>query len=310
MSSEPLISAHEPPQAGSFLGRLTAILEVLLAFSLVHLAYRSFKHFTKLGRLEEAAGLNFSPGTAMILFTVGMLLVSRRSFERYGLSLKGWKYNLNIGLLWAVLIVLAAGVVVESGLVQFDPLHPPDLNRAAVFSLGEVIVTVVLIVFLLRERSWVRHIPPFVSLVILLGLVSLPVALAILFHRSALTALLRVLWLFFGAGFGEEIFFRGYIQSRVNQSFGRPWHILGLQFGVGLILSSLLFGFIHALNTVDYFSGRLEFAWLWWGTNFVTGLFFGCLRERTESILPGAIIHGLQDVLAEVPGLLAQAPGN
>jgi uncharacterized protein len=116
--------------------------------------------------------------------------------------------------------------------------------------------------------------------------------------------LLRVLWLFLGAGFGEEVFFRGYIQSRVNQAFGRPWRILGLQFGVGLIVSSLLFGLIHALNTVDYFSRRFEFAWLWWGTNFVSGLFFGCLREKTGSILPGAIIHGIEDVMAETPGLL------
>jgi membrane protease YdiL (CAAX protease family) len=116
--------------------------------------------------------------------------------------------------------------------------------------------------------------------------------------------LLRVLWLLFGAGLGEEVFFRGYIQSRLNGSFGRPWRVLGLQFGAGLIVSSLLFGFIHALNTVDYFSGRFEFAWLWWGTNFFAGLFFGCLRERTGGVLPGAITHGVQDVLAEVPGLL------
>jgi len=297
----------DPPEhtrPSSVIECAAALIEVVLAFSFVHLSYRSFKHFTELGRQEGAAGLNFSPGTVMILFTVAVLLVSRRSFEEYGLTLKGWRYNLNVGLLWGVLIVLAAGVVVQFGLVYFDPLHPPDLTRAAVFSSGEVILTLLLVVFLMRERSLVRRVPPFASLLVLVGLVSLPVVLAILFHRGGLNMLLRVLWLFFGAGFGEEIFFRGYIQSRVNQSFGRPWGVLRLQFGVGLIVSSLLFGFIHALNTVDYFNGRFEFAWLWLGTNFVTGLFFGCLRERTGSVLPGAIIHGVQDVLAEVPGLL------
>ena len=116
--------------------------------------------------------------------------------------------------------------------------------------------------------------------------------------------LLRVLWLVLGAGCGEEVFFRGYVQSRLNQSFGRPWRVLRLRFGVGLVVSSLLFGFIHALNTVDYFSGRFEFAWLWWGTNFCAGLFFGCLREGTGSVLPGVVVHSVQDVLAEVPGLL------
>src|SRR5580704_7965044 len=136
MTTEPTLCS-EPPhhaQPGSVIGCAAALIEVVLAFSFVHLSYRSFKRFTELGRQEGAAGLNFSPGMVMILFTVAVLLVSRRSFEDYGLTLKGWRYNLNVGLLWGVLIVLAAGVVVQFGLVHFDPLHPPDLTRAAVFS--------------------------------------------------------------------------------------------------------------------------------------------------------------------------------
>jgi membrane protease YdiL (CAAX protease family) len=167
-----------------------------------------------------------------------------------------------------------------------------------------MIATVLLMVFLRKERAVLRRMPTIVSFLILIGLLSLPMILAAAFHHDVLSVSLRVLWLFFGAGFGEEIFFRGYIQSRVNQSFGRPWRLLGLQFGVGLIVSSLLFGFIHALNTVDYFQGQFRFAWLWCLTNFWSGVFFGCLREKTGSILPGAIVHGLDDVLAEVPVLL------
>jgi membrane protease YdiL (CAAX protease family) len=284
--------------------RLAAILEVLLAFALVHLAYRSLKHFTALGQQETAAGLNFSPGLVMILATVGMLLVTRRNFEQYGLTLNAWSYNLNLGLLWSILIVLAVGIVIKVGLFHFDPLHPPDLTRALVFSSGQIIITLLLILFLKRDRPLLHRIPPMISILILIALLSLPIVPAMVFHRDVPNVCLRILWLFFCAGFGEEIFFRGYIQSRVTQSFGRPWRFLGLQFGAGLIVSSLLFGFIHALNTVDYFHGRFDFAWLWCLTNFTTGLFFGCLREKTGSILPAAIIHGLADVLAEVPGLL------
>jgi membrane protease YdiL (CAAX protease family) len=105
-------------------------------------------------------------------------------------------------------------------------------------------------------------------------------------------------------GFGEEVFFRGYIQSRLNQEFGRPFRIMGVEFGLGLIVSSLLFGFIHVLNTVDYFSGRGAFAWWWWLSTFATGLFYGCLREKTGSVLAGGVHHGLIDVMAEVPSLL------
>lgn len=110
------------------------------------------------------------------------------------------------------------------------------------------------------------------------------------------------LWLFFGAGFGEEIFFRGYIQSRVDQAFGCLFRLRGFEFGPGLAVSSLFFGLIHSLNTVDYFHGNFDFGW-WYGVqNLFTGLFFGLIRARTGSVLPGAIVRGLQDAFARIPG--------
>jgi uncharacterized protein len=109
-----------------------------------------------------------------------------------------------------------------------------------------------------------------------------------------------VLWLFLGAGFGEEIFFRGYIQSRVDVAFGYQFHWLGLQFGVGLLVSSLLFGFIHALNTVDYFHGRFDFGWSYGLEAFAEGTLYGGIRAKTGSLLPGAITHGLLDIFARI----------
>jgi hypothetical protein len=47
-----------------------ALLEVLLAFVLLHVTWRSFKHFTWLGRVEGDAHLNYSAGLFMILFSV------------------------------------------------------------------------------------------------------------------------------------------------------------------------------------------------------------------------------------------------
>jgi uncharacterized protein len=157
---------------------------------------------------------------------------------------------------------------------------------------------------LIRERTLLRRLPPAISIFILFSLLSVPIMLALRFYRPTLPVLGDVVWNFFCAGFGEEIFFRGYIQSRMNQAFGRPWRILGADFGLGLIVSSALFGLIHVFNTVDYFNGRYDFAWLWWLPNFASGLFFGLLRERTNSVLAGGIIHGLGDVFARVPALL------
>ena len=306
MSTEALIPTGDRPAcrpSGSLAGRVACLIEVLLAFALVHVTYRSFKHFTELGRLESSSGLNFSAGTTMILFTFTVLLVRRKSFVEYGLTVKGWRYNLNVALLWAA-IILAAGATLTLTPVHLDPLHPPDLARAAVCAIGGLALTLLLAIFLMRERSFVRAVSPAAAFVVLLGLLSLPLVLAWYFNRPLLNVLFTVLWLFFGAGFGEEIFFRGYILSRVNEAFGRPFMLLGVRFGPGLIVSSLLFGFIHVLNTVDYFGGRYEFAWLWFFSAFCFGMFYGVLREKTGSVLPGAILHGLEDVLGRIPTFL------
>jgi len=55
---------------------------------------------------------------------------------------------------------------------------------------------------------------------------------------------------------------------------------------------------------VDYFEGRWTFAWHWLLPNVASGLFFGVLRAKTGSVLPGGLIHGMTDVLARVPALL------
>jgi hypothetical protein len=182
------------------------LVEVLLAFAFVHLTYRSFKHFTELGRLEGAAGLNFSPGSLMILFTVSVLLLTRRSFEEYGLTWKDWRYHLNIGLFWGVLVVVAAGFIIKLAGIDFDPLHPPDMKRAVVFAVAELVNTFLIALFLMRERSLLRRTPPLAGLIVLTALLSLPLVVAWYFHRPFLRELFTVLWLFFGAGFGEDFF--------------------------------------------------------------------------------------------------------
>ena len=128
----------------------------------------------------------------------------------------------------------------------------------------------------------------------------LPVAVALHQHQSGFHAVGMVLWLFFGAGFGEEVFYRGYLQSRLNVAFGRPLRLGGVQFGAGLIIMSLLFGFLHALNPVDYFQGRFAFAWGYGVATFCVGLLYGFLRETTGGIVAPAITHGVLDVMARL----------
>ena len=289
----------------SFWTRAWALAEVLLAFAFVHVTYRSFKHFTALGQLEGAPGLNFSPGITMILFTLAMIVLRRRNFAEYGLGSSGWQYNVNIALLWVVLEVTAVLLFIFLTPFPVDPLNPPHLAKAMAVSLGYLVLTVFLALSLMRDWKFLTRVPAQFSLLILAGFLLLPVFLAVVFQRSPPeNVALSVLWLFFGAGFGEEIFFRGYCQSRLNEAFGRPWTLLRVRFGPGLLVASLLFGFIHALNRVDYFAGRYDFEWPWMLDTFFAGLFLGVMRERTGSVLPGALVHGLGDVFGSIPPLL------
>jgi membrane protease YdiL (CAAX protease family) len=93
------------------------------------------------------------------------------------------------------------------------------------------------------------------------------------------------------AGFGEEILYRGYYQSRLNAAFGRPFDADGIKFGVGLVVVSLLFGLGHLLNPFNPFLGQHGLDWFAALIALQTGVFYGLAREKTGSILIAALLH-------------------
>ncbi|HAH09860.1 MAG TPA: hypothetical protein DCL54_11365 [Alphaproteobacteria bacterium] len=84
----------------------------------------------------------------------------------------------------------------------------------------------------------------------------------------------------------EEFFFRGYVQSRLNDAFGRPFKVLGTEFGAGVVIASILFGLFHPLS-----DEAMRWPWALWTAAF--GLILGLIREKTGSILAPGLIHGL-----------------
>jgi hypothetical protein len=285
---------------------VTAIVEVLLAFAAVHVAFRAVKQFTPWGRLEWEARLNFTPGMVMILFTVCALIMCRKSFAAYGLTLARWNENFKLGLLWAVLLVAGAGLLALAGVRHTPGVKPPTMTEGVIYGIASLAAVILFAWLLRRQRAVLKRIPTLLCVMLFAGLICLPLLLALYYQRPFTHTLLTVLWLVIGAGCGEEVFYRGYIQSRVNESFGRPLHFFGIRFGAGLLVSALLFGFLHALNSVDYFHGRFTFAWGFGVANLCTGLLYGGLREITGSIVAGAVTHATLDVLVIVPGLISQ----
>jgi membrane protease YdiL (CAAX protease family) len=95
-----------------------------------------------------------------------------------------------------------------------------------------------------------------------------------------------VLYQLLYVGFPEELFFRGYLQQRFDDAFGRPWRFAGASYGPGLLLADLLFAAGHLLVTGD--SARLNV--------FLPGLVFGWLQARTGALIAPILFHGLCNI--------------
>jgi membrane protease YdiL (CAAX protease family) len=95
-----------------------------------------------------------------------------------------------------------------------------------------------------------------------------------------------VMWQFLGVALPEEVFFRGWLQGRLNQLLGRAWPIPGAMIGPGLLISALAFALAHLLVKPD--PVRLLV--------FFPALLFGYFREREGSVLVPVIAHALGNI--------------
>ena len=87
--------------------------------------------------------------------------------------------------------------------------------------------------------------------------------------------------------FPEEVFFRGYLQSRWDSACGKPWHAFGASIGPGLLAQAVLFAICH-LASGD-----------WWRFGvFFFALLAGWLRARSGSVLGPAAYHAVANLWA------------
>ncbi len=92
-------------------------------------------------------------------------------------------------------------------------------------------------------------------------------------------------------GFGEELFFRGFLQSEGNHILGRPLQIGAVRFGASLFLTALLFGIGHWLGPYNPLLNRVAVNWSALLFTTLSGLVLGFARELTGSLLTAALIH-------------------
>jgi membrane protease YdiL (CAAX protease family) len=81
----------------------------------------------------------------------------------------------------------------------------------------------------------------------------------------------------------EEVFYRGYMQSRLNEAFPKRVNVFTGWVGLGWLYTSFLFALGHFVISL-----RPEAL-----ATFFPGLLFGWLRDRTGSIVAPTAFHAL-----------------
>ncbi len=117
--------------------------------------------------------------------------------------------------------------------------------------------------------------------------------------------LLEFIWYIIFVGIAEEIMFRGYIQSRLNEHFTKTCRrFMGydVEWHQGtLIAGALIFGPIHLINAVNIREGYVDIT-----TSIIIiaivasffGILFGVVREITGDIWICSFLHGIIDFVA------------
>ncbi len=240
-------------------------------------------------------------GAIFIALSLIIMALTRRPWREYGLTLKDWRLSFDVGMTGYVARFVPVGALF--GLILLGTSYRAWLGGALLFA-AEALGIWLLLSMLRRQdakdssgdvrRSKVKN-----NVILLAGLLLLPIVLGVVLNRSPLTVTSTVLWQLIVSGFGEEIRYRGYYQSRVNQELGKPYRIMGICFGPGLIVSSILFGLVHAFNTFNPLIGQYELVWPWALWALGGGFFFGLLREKTDDVVACTIAHGGLDAVGE-----------
>jgi hypothetical protein len=244
-------------------------------------------------------------GSLWFLIPAVMILGLRRDPHLYALTRERGKQIVDFVLKAFAFFVLTNGgyiILMFMGWSYVEPL-------GALVMTGFFVLVLWLITNMIqREYSNLKQLEVprkkhLTNVIVIIILLLLPIIASLPLGKTSLALVSVVVWQFVFSDFGQEVFFRGYIQSRLNVAFGRSYEWRGIKFGAGLFITAGIFAVTHMLNTADIWAGDFNLAW-WWGTfTFVEGLLFGLLSEKTGSVLTPGLLHGLEAV-GEGLGLL------
>ncbi len=254
--------------------RFLAVFETVLVFGLVTTGFHALRMAPQLRAWEESlpGGWPWIAYAALLVFTPFFLRAARRPLAAYGLSWRPPGYHLRIfGAAFLPVFLLGTAL----GWVDWRQWPGALLVSALAAAL------LALAAWMLRRQPTAPAIPGW------LGLLA-PIFILPLAASRAENALFSLVGAYLLIGPAEELFFRGYAQSRLNLAFGRPFKTLGIQWGWGMVISAALFGLWHVAMNPQAASAWPHALW-----TFFAGLIFAIVREKSASVLAPALLHGV-----------------
>jgi len=265
-----------------------AVIEVVVVFA-VAWSILALVGLSPLGEWErQITGRYFLIEYILVMaITLLVLVITRKNLASYGITFRNLRYHLDIAATSFLPVALGyLPIAFIDHKTWWGSLIMAGVEIAVLFSLG----------WMLRRKPTRNESGIVVSALLL-------VTASNLAQRAPLDRRVTgfVYYIFF-VGFGEELLFRGYIQSRLNEAWGRPFKFYGVPWGWGLVMASVLFGLMHVINIGSLLGGNWQLE-PWWGLwTFCGGLVSGFVREKTGSIVAPSILHGLPQAISTAFG--------
>lgn len=278
-------------EAANFSMKTRAILEVF-AVTFIFVPFLTLGIYQLFPAFEswqtETLGFPFPVFVYLVMIALPLtaMLLQHKKPTDYGLSFKPVNYHFNITATCFIPVVLAN--------------MPFGLGVDYTTWGGALILTIVQVGLILVLGFILQKIPSLSIMgLTVIGVIAIPRFQQIAGAANGHTLAIFLAYAFF-VGFGEEILYRGYMQSRLNDVFGKPYQFFKVTFGWGAIFTALFFGLTHVglLRWMLGLSGCLTWAWGFW--TVFSGLVLGFVREKSGSILAPALLHGLPQAIAAV----------
>ncbi len=263
--------------------RIGALAEVALVLALF-LYIRILLRDSGFGAWQEPIFGAAILSSCLLFFILPLIfvLITGRDPGACGLTTDDLRVHLRIAIR-AIAFVLPATILFPV-IAMLGSNHKEWLG-ASILTVGFVVAG---LLFAMKSRdlakgseaslSW-KGLPVYIALLVI-GLI-----VSYLLHPLSQLAT-RIIGVLIFVAFLEEFFFRGYVQSRLNDCFGKPFRFQNVEFGAGLLLAAAVFGLLHPLTVAD----ETPWAWaLWTGAG---GLIFGFVREKSGAVVAPAILHG------------------